>query len=66
MDALFLNGKIIPQGNAIKHLGLHLDHKLTWKYHIKANIQQTKLEVQEIHWLVGPKSKFSLSNDPLH
>jgi hypothetical protein len=30
-----INNSIIPTKTEVKYLGLHLDHKLTWKAHIR-------------------------------
>jgi hypothetical protein len=47
----------IPIETEVKHLGVHLDQKLTWKTHTKAKRLQLELEVKDTHWLMKRKIK---------
>lgn len=55
----------IPVETEVKYLGLHLDQKLTWQKHIKTKRQQLNLKLREMYWLLGCKSKLSLTNKVL-
>lgn len=57
-----INQETIPQADAVKYLGLHLDSKLNWKEHITKKRKQIDLKVKEIYWLIGRKSKLSIEN----
>jgi hypothetical protein len=45
-----------------KHLGLHLDRKLTWHKHSFAKRKQLGITLTKMYWLLGRKSKLSTSN----
>jgi len=60
--AVHINGTIIPQGTTIKYLGIYLDCRLTWKPHIQNKCKQLGLLLQWMYWIIGPKSKLSLTN----
>ena len=53
---------IIPQGTTIKYLGINLDRRLTWKPHIQNERKQLGLLLQRMYWIIGRKSKLSLTN----
>jgi hypothetical protein len=52
------NNEQLPSADHVKYLGLHLDSNLTWRQHIFTKRKQlTKMD-----WLLGRRSRFSLSN----
>lgn len=51
-----INGVSIPEHNHVKYLGIHLDRRLTWAYHISAKITQINLKIAQLYWLIGPRS----------
>lgn len=57
-----MNGIYIPQKDIVKHLGLHLDVRLTWKKHITSKRKELDLKLQKYSWLLGRRSPLSLSN----
>ena len=38
--SLFFNNSLIEQATTQKHVGLTLDHKLTFQYHVNENIKK--------------------------
>jgi len=60
--AVYLNGTVIPQGTTVKYLGINLDLRLTWKPHIHNKRKQLGLLLQRMYWIIGRKSKLSLTN----
>jgi hypothetical protein len=46
----------------VKHLGLHLDQRLTWRTHIRTKRHHLNLKLRGMYWLLGRKSKLSLEN----
>ena len=40
---MYFNNVEIPPGTTVRYLGLHLDHKLTWKEHISKKRKQMDL-----------------------
>jgi len=60
--AVTLNGEHIPQEEAAKYLGLHLDHRLTWQKHIFTKRKQLGLKLHCMYWIIGRKSELSLEN----
>lgn len=59
------NQTIIPQQEVVKYLGMHFDSKLNWKKHIVAKRKHIDLRAKEMGWLIGQKSRLSLSNKVL-
>jgi hypothetical protein len=57
-----LNYGQIPQENHVKYLGLHLDRRLTCHPHIFAKRKQLGISIIKMYWLLGRKSKLSISN----
>ena len=50
---VYLNGRPIPQNNAVKYLSLHLDRRLTWRTHILAKRKQLDLSFKRMYWIIG-------------
>jgi hypothetical protein len=57
-----INNVQLPQDDAVKYLGLHLDRTLTWHKHIFAKQKQLGITLTKMYWLLGRKSKLSTSN----
>ena len=60
--SIYLNGKLIPQETSVKYLGIHLDRRLTWTPHIHNKRKQLGLMLNRMYWIIGRKSKLSLTN----
>lgn len=60
--SVVLNNTNIPQANEAKYLGIHLDRRLTWKSHIFIKRKALGIKLRSLFWLLGPKSKLSLTN----
>lgn len=58
--SILINNQIVPQHSEVKYLGVHLDRRLTWKYHVEAKITQIKLTTAKLHWLIGRNSVLKL------
>ena len=43
---LIINGKKVPFSETMRYLGVHLDTKLTWKYHIDKTLKICKQRVR--------------------
>jgi hypothetical protein len=52
----------IPIVAMTKYLGMHLDHKLSWRDHNVMKRKQIELKVKELYWLLGRKSQLSIEN----
>lgn len=48
-----LNNIVISQTKQIKYLGLHLDSRLTCKYHIKTIIENILIKRRQMYWLTS-------------
>jgi hypothetical protein len=57
-----INTVQLPQEEDVKYLGLHLDRGLIWHKHIFAKRKQLGFTLTEMYWLLGHKSKLSISN----
>jgi hypothetical protein len=57
-----MNNEQIPSADHVKYLGLHLDSKLTWRHHIFTKRKQLDLALTKMYWLLGRRSRLSLSN----
>ncbi len=51
-----LDGKLVPQANAARYLGLHLDSKLNWAEHIWQKRDLLNLKLRNYSWLIGRRS----------
>lgn len=56
------NNQIVPQKSEVKYLGMYLDKRLTWKPHLQKKRKQLDLKIKQMNWIIGRKSKLSLSN----
>jgi hypothetical protein len=52
----------LAQERDVKHLGLHFDRILAWHKHIFAKRKQLGINLTKMCWLLGRKSKLSISN----
>jgi len=52
----------LPQTDAVKYLGVHLDRKLIWRNHISAKRKELDLKFRNMCWIIGRKSQLSLAN----
>jgi hypothetical protein len=59
-----INNKVIPQSTA-KHLGLHLDSRLTWAQHLAKKRKQIDLKVKDLYRVIGRKSPALLESKVL-
>jgi hypothetical protein len=59
---LLLNQTSIPQTDAVKYLGLHLDRRLTWNCYNSTQRKHLDLRTKELYWIIGKHSPLSLSN----
>ena len=59
---LLFNQITIPQVEAVKYLGLHLDRRLTWKHHISTLRKYLDHRTRELYWIIGKHSPLSLNN----
>jgi len=57
-----INQTVIPHVEMVKYLGLHFDHRLTWKEHVAMKRKQLNHKTREIKWLIGKNSPLSLEN----
>jgi hypothetical protein len=57
-----INDVQIPQEDHVKYLVLHLDRRLTWHPHIFTKRKQLGISPTKMYWLLGRKSKLSVSN----
>lgn len=62
---VLLNNSPLRQVDDIKYLGMHLDKGLTWKTHVWKKRKQLGLKMRKHYWLIGRRSKLSLSNKML-
>jgi hypothetical protein len=52
----------LPQEENVKYLGLHIDRRLNWHKHVFAKRKQLGITFTKLNWLLGRKSKLSISN----
>jgi hypothetical protein len=57
-----INNFQLPQAEKVKHLGLHIDRKLTWRNHIFTKQKQLGITLIKMYWLLGRQSKLSTSS----
>ena len=57
-----LNNNNLPQADAVKYPGIHLDKRLTWRKHKTTKRMQPDLKLRNLHWTTGRKSQLSLEN----
>ena len=50
------------QSKIVYYLGLHVDNKLNWKYHIIKKRKQMDLRYRELYWLLWRKYRLSVDN----
>ena len=63
--SVHLNSNIIPYGNSVKYLGLHLDSRLTWKTHIGKKRNELNIKYKKLYWLLGKNSQLALKTKVL-
>jgi hypothetical protein len=52
----------LSQAEEVNNLGLHLDRRLTWHKHIFAKWKHFGITLTKLYWLLGRKSRLSMSN----
>jgi hypothetical protein len=52
----------LPQAEEVKYLGMHLDRRLTRHKYIFARRKHLGITLSKMYWLLGRKSKLSISN----
>jgi len=57
-----LHTTTIPVKYDVKYLGLHFDHKLTWRKHIQIKRQHLDIKLRAMSWLLGRRSQLSFPN----
>ncbi|KAJ0183777.1 hypothetical protein K1T71_000200 [Dendrolimus kikuchii] len=57
-----LGENILPHSDRVKYLGMHLDRRLTWKYHAQTKRDEMNLKYKTMLWLLGRNSKLSIDN----
>jgi hypothetical protein len=57
-----INNEQLSQKEDVKNLGLHLDRRLTWYKHTFVRWKQLGITLTKMYWLLGRKSKLSISN----
>jgi hypothetical protein len=57
-----MNNFPIPMQHYFKYLGLHLDHRLTWRTHNKTKRHHLNLKLRGMYWLLVRRSKLSVQN----
>ena len=62
---LIFNQTNIPQADAVKYLGLHLDRRLTWNRHISTIRKHLDLRTKQLYWIIGKHCPLSLNNKQL-
>lgn len=60
-----INKELIPEKTSVTYLGFHLDRRMTWNRHIKAKIEQMKIKVMKLNWLIGKRSPLNLTSKVL-
>jgi ribonuclease HI len=50
---IVINGRSIPYSKEVRYLGVQLDHRLTWKQHIKLKVRQAKAQILRIKNAMG-------------
>lgn len=55
-------GELIRWCDEVKHLGITIDKKLTWKNHSYKKIRETERKFQSLQPLLGKQSKLNLKN----
>jgi len=58
---LIFNQVSIPQADAVKYMGLHLDRRLTWNCHISTLRKHLDLRTKELYCIIGKHSPLSLN-----
>jgi hypothetical protein len=62
VTGVHLYNEQFPQAEEVKYLGLHLDRRLTWQKHIFAKRKHLGITLSKMYWLLGRKSRLSISN----
>lgn len=57
---VYINGQQIPQKDTAKYLGMHLDTRLTWNYHVHKKAEQIRLKIRQMYWLIGWRSQLDV------
>jgi hypothetical protein len=59
---VYINNEPLLQAEYVKHLGIHLDKRLTWHKHIFTKRKHLGITLRKLYWLLGRRTKLNLSN----
>lgn len=57
-----LNNEPVPWVDTYKYLGIHLDSKLSWRFHIRETLKKAEAARASLSYLLALKSRLSLRN----
>lgn len=57
-----IHGSPVQIEPVAKYLGMYIDSKLTWKYHLQKKRDQMKIKFRQLYWLLQKNSSLTLDN----